>query len=315
MTPTSLASNATQSSGPTIKNKVLIVGATGFLGSKILQQLQQNNQVSVRAMSRRGAPSSATHNIEWVRGDLMNPHSLDQALQGVDVVVSSANGYMKETIEADFAGNKNLIEAAARAGVKRFVFLSIVACDKAPAVPHFHAKKVAEDLIKATGMPYVLVRAPAFLDQSEDYVADGVNAGRFVAVGDKTTAWSYILSDDLAQYLAQTATYPNDEINYQTIDVGWRDGAKSQEQMVELISQITGKKLSFWTIPWFVFKVLVKPVRLFSELAYDLIQMFLFFKTGHFVANIKLQEKFFGTAPSAKEAVKKWALLNHIDLK
>lgn len=263
MTPTSLASTTTISTDNAIKNKVLIVGATGFLGSKILQQLKQNTQVSVRAMSRRGAPSSATHNIEWVRGDLMDPKSLDHALQGVDVVVSSANGYMKETIEADFAGNKNLIEAAARAGVKRFVFLSIVACDKAPAVPHFHAKKVAEDLIKATGMPYVLIRAPAFLDQSKDYVADGVKAGRFVAVGDKTTAWSYILSDDLAQYLAQAASYPSDEINYQTIDVGWRDGAKSQEQMVELISQLTRKKLSFWTIPWFIFKVLVKPVQLF----------------------------------------------------
>ena len=64
-----------------------------------------------RAMSRRGAPPDATSAVEWVRGDLMDPVSLDAALKGVDVVVSSANGYMKETIEADFQGNENLIVA------------------------------------------------------------------------------------------------------------------------------------------------------------------------------------------------------------
>lgn len=128
----------------------------------------------------------------------MDPASLDAALQGVDVVISSANGYMKETIAADFEGNKKLIEAAAKAGVKRFVFLSIAGCDAAPDVPHFHAKKVAEDRIKASGLAFVFVRAPAFLDQADDYVAEGVKAGRFYAVGDKAAKWSGILTDDLA---------------------------------------------------------------------------------------------------------------------
>ena len=112
--------------------------------------------------------------------------------------------------------------------MKRFVFLSIVACEAAPEVPHFHAKQVAEDLIKASGLPHVFVRAPAFLDQSADYIADGVRAGRFYAVGDKTTKWSYVLTDDLAASLAKAATYPGEEIVSQTIDIGWRDGRKAK---------------------------------------------------------------------------------------
>jgi uncharacterized protein YbjT (DUF2867 family) len=126
----------------------------------------------------------------------------------LNVVVSSANGYMKESIEIDFAGNRNLIKAAARAGIKRFVFLSIVACEHAADVPHFHAKKVAEDLIKAVGVPYVFVRAPAFLDQSDDYIAKAVRGGKFYAVGDSTTRWSYVLTDDLAANLASSAAWP-----------------------------------------------------------------------------------------------------------
>jgi uncharacterized protein YbjT (DUF2867 family) len=242
----------------------------------------------------------------------MNPVSLDAALKGVDIVVSSANGYMKETIDADFQGNKNLIEAAARASVKRFVFLSIVACEAAPEVPHFHAKKVAEDLIKESRLPYVFVRAPAFLDQSADYVADGVKVGRYYGIGDKTTKWSYVLTDDLAISLAKAATYPGEDITNQTIDIGWRDGAKSQNEIAELLSQATGKKLSLWVIPWIVFSIMVRLIKPFSELGYDLMQMFLFFKTGLFVSDTTKQEKFFGTVPTAREAIKRWAEFNKL---
>lgn len=294
------------------RRRVLVVGATGFLGSKIVQNLALDNTVVVRAMSRRDPVAAANTDVEWVKGDMMDPTSLDAALQGVDAVISSANGYMKESIEADFRGNKNLIEAAARANVKRFVFLSIVNCEAAFDVPHFHAKKVAEDLLKASGVPYVLVRAPAFLDQSSDYVADGVKSGRFYAVGDKTTKWSYVITDDLAPCLAKAAIYPRDDINNNTIDIGWSDGPKSQKEMAEIISNVTNTKLTLWVVPWFIFHLLVYPSKLFSELGYDMMKMFLFFKKGSFVSDVTKQERFFGTAPSSKEAITRWADSNKL---
>ncbi len=294
----------------TQKKKVLVVGATGFLGRKILRSLMQHSNVYIKAMSRRGAPKGEFSDLEWVQADMMDPASLDAALQGVDVVISSANGYMKESLDADFQGNKNLAEAAARANIERFVFLSIVNSDEAQSVPHFHAKKVAEDVIKQVGIPYVFVRAPAFLDQTSDYIADGFKAGRFYAIGDTTTKWSYILTDDLADYLAKAAVFEGDEINNKSIDVGWSDGAKSQAELVQLISEVTGKKLSTWTVPWFVFQLLVRPIKLFSELGYDMFEMFLFFKKGRFVADISNQERFFGPAPLAKDVITRWAKSN-----
>jgi uncharacterized protein YbjT (DUF2867 family) len=292
------------------KKKVLLVGATGFLGAKILRNLEQDDSVEVYAMSRKDPPSGGNANITWVRGDMMDPASLDRALQGIDVVVSSANGYMKESIEIDFQGNKNLVEAAARARVGRFVFLSIVACEQASAVPHFHAKKVAEDLIVASGVPYVFVRAPAFLDQSSDYIADAVKAGRFYAVGDKTTRWSYVLTDDLAANLAQAAAYPRNDIDNQTIDIGWRDGPKSQQEIAGTVSEILQKPLSTWVVPWLAIRLFVRPLKLFSELGYDLLRMFLFFRKGGFVSDIASQERFFGPAPSSRDAIRRWATAN-----
>jgi uncharacterized protein YbjT (DUF2867 family) len=297
----------TQSSSATAKKKVLVVGATGFLGAKILRNLTHDASVAVVAMSRKGAPSNESTDVEWVRGDMMDAASLDRALQGVDVIVSSANSYMKGSLDTDFQGNKNLIEAAARANVSRFVFLSIVSCEAASAVPHFHAKKVAEDLIKASGVPYVFVRAPSFLDQSTDYIAQGVKAGRFLAMGDKTTRWSYVLTDDLASYLAKAATFPGSEINNQTIDVGWRDGPKSQQEIADIVSEITKRRLKVRVVPWLVFRLLARPIKLFSELGYDLIQMFLFFRKGVYVSNISKQEHFFGPAPTSRDAIARWA--------
>ena len=295
-----------------IGKKILVVGATGFLGSKIVQNLVLEKNTVVRAMSRRCASAGTNTALEWVKGDMMDPTSLDAALKNVDVVISSANGYMKETLETDFLGNKNLIEAAARAKIKRFVFLSIVNCDEASSVPHFHAKKVAEDLIKASGVPYVFVRAPAFLDQSSDYIANGVKSGRFYAVGDMTTKWSYVMTDDLAPCLVKAAIYSGEDINNNTIDIGWSDGPKSQKELAEIVSAVTNTKLSMWVVPWIVFHLFKYPTKLFSELGYDLIQMFLFFKKGSFVSDITKQERFLGSAPTSKGAITRWAESNKL---
>jgi uncharacterized protein YbjT (DUF2867 family) len=160
-------------------------------------------------------------------------------------------------------------------------------------------------LIEASGVPYVFVRAPSFLDQSSDYIAKAVKAGRFPAVGDKATRWSYVLTDDLASYLAKAAGYPGTDIHNQTIDVGWRDGPKSQQEIADVISEIAKRRLKIRILPWLVFHLLARPVRLFSEL--DLIQMFLFFKKGVYVSNISKQEHFFGPAPTARDAITRWA--------
>lgn len=281
---------------------VLVVGATGYLGAKVLRAMAGQSDVVLRAMSRRAKSEAG-----WVQADLMDPASLDRVLRGVDVVVSSANGYMKETIAADFAGNRNLIEAAVRAGVKRFVFLSIVGCDQSPEVPHFHAKKVAEDLIRGSGIPFVFVRAPAFLDQADDYLANGLKKGRFYGIGDRDIRWSYVLSDDLAVCLAQAATHPDMGILNTTIDVSWKDGPHSQRDLSRIFVEVTGKPASLWIIPWWVLRLAVRPVRVFSDLGYDLLQMFLFFRTGKFVADTSLQRRFFGPPPSARDAIARWA--------
>jgi uncharacterized protein YbjT (DUF2867 family) len=157
-------------------------------------------------------------------------------------------------------------------------------------------------------------RAPAFLDQSSYYIADGVNSGRFYAVGDKSTKWSYVLTGDFAPCLAKAAVYPEEDINNQTIDIGWSDGPKSQEVLAKLVSEVTKTLLSTWVVPWLVFQLLVYPIKLFSELGYDMMRMFLFFKKGSLISDIAKQEHFFGPAPASKEDITKWTESNKLKL-
>ncbi len=290
-----------------VNKKILVVGATGYLGKKILKNLELESSFSIRAMSRKQVLPLENSKVEWVKADLLDRDSLSIALKDIDIVVSSANGYMKETLEADLTGNKNLIELSKENNIKRFVLLSIVACEHSVDVPHFHAKKLTEDLLVSSGIPYISLRAPAFLDQENDYIADAVKKGNFYGVGDPSTKWSYVFTDDLAVYVAKAATYPKDDILNTIIDTGWKDGAKSQEELKDIISRTTNKKLSLKVIPWFLLSLLVYPVKLFSELGYDLLKMFLFFREGKFISNITNQERFFGNAPLSEDVIKRWA--------
>ena len=75
---------------------ILVVGASGYFGKKVLAHLktmQAEKGLVIKAMSRQARP--AQDGVEWVAGDMMKPASLDKAMRGVDVVVTSANGYGK----------------------------------------------------------------------------------------------------------------------------------------------------------------------------------------------------------------------------
>jgi dihydroflavonol-4-reductase len=118
----------------------LVTGATGFLGSHVARQLVGRGE-RVRALVRAESKSRALDglNVERVTGDLRDAASLARAMEGVSRVFHVAADYRlwardpREIYESNVGGTKNLLDAAARAGVERFVYTSTVAT---VAVPH-----------------------------------------------------------------------------------------------------------------------------------------------------------------------------------
>ncbi len=110
----------------------LVTGATGLLGSHIVEQLRKRGQ-SVRVLVRPGSDRSwlATQNVEFAEGDITDPASLQQACAGVDVVYHAAAKVGDWGPWADFQritidGTRNVIDAAAAADVRRLVHISSV---------------------------------------------------------------------------------------------------------------------------------------------------------------------------------------------
>ena len=111
--------------------RVLVTGATGFLGSRLVEKLIIDHHAQVRVIVRNF--SKATHiarfSIEMMKGDVTNPADVDAAVKDCDIVIHCAWGYSnkdneKEIKQSNIEGLKNILTAAEREKVKRTVFVS-----------------------------------------------------------------------------------------------------------------------------------------------------------------------------------------------
>jgi uncharacterized protein YbjT (DUF2867 family) len=288
--------------------KVLVVGATGALGRKVVDALHQRDK-KVRALVRPGSDASAleAQGVDIARGDMMDPPSLRAAMSDMDAVITTAAGYTRrrksDSTEIDVIGNRNLADAARETGVPRFVLTSILACDKAPDVPHFWHKKLAEDFLEERGVPFVALRPGAFLDQSRDFMAEGVAKGRIMAMGAADVSWTWVYTPDLGRALAAAVDAPARQ--GERIDIGW-DRALTTRELAAIISAAVGKPIGVRALPWWLLSGGLKTAGLFSHTIRDVHAMLRFFRTGAYVADTSRQAELLGPVPTAEEAVTRW---------
>ena len=134
--------------------KIVVIGGTGLIGKKVVTNLRQHGYELVAA-----SPSSG---VNTVTGE-----GLAQALAGAQVVVDVANAPSwedKAVLEFFETSGRNLLAAEAAAGVGHHVALSVVGTDRLLASGYFRAKMAQEKLIKASPIPYTIVRATQFFE-------------------------------------------------------------------------------------------------------------------------------------------------------
>jgi uncharacterized protein YbjT (DUF2867 family) len=160
---------------------ILVVGATGILGGMITQQLLREGKnvcILVRhnspaeVMAAQGMATSPRSLIEDgaepVYGDLKDPTSIAKACEGVEIVITTANSAMRggeDNVDSvDRKGNRNLIEAAKAAGVKRFIFVSFLGASLDNPVPLLQAKAETEGVLRESGIPYTILTPNFFME-------------------------------------------------------------------------------------------------------------------------------------------------------
>lgn len=137
--------------------KVLVLGATGSVGSAVVQTLLQGG-ASVAALTRSAEKAKALPSgVEGRIGDLNDPYKVAGAFKGVDAVFLLNAVSATETQEGLFA-----LECAKVQGVKKLVHLSVQHVDRVPHLPHFASKIVIEQAIKQSGLDYTILQPNNF---------------------------------------------------------------------------------------------------------------------------------------------------------
>ena len=137
--------------------KVLVLGATGTVGSQVVQALLARGD-RVRAMTRHPDKAGSLRAAAEVKGgDLTKPETLGPVFEGIDGLFLLNAMAMTETQEGLAA-----LEWAKRSGVKKLVYLSVHRVDDAPHIPHFGGKVAIEAAIRKSGIDYTILRPNNF---------------------------------------------------------------------------------------------------------------------------------------------------------
>ncbi|MEH6344802.1 MAG: SDR family oxidoreductase [Bermanella sp.] len=290
---------------------VLVIGSTGYLGSKIVTALLAQGH-AVRALVRPGTDPShiSARGVEIVRGDLLDRSSLDLALKGADAVVTSAAGYNKrratDSSLADTIGFENLAKAAKAAGTRRVVLTGVLKSELATDVPHFRNKQAQENLLEKMNVPFVSIRPGSFLNQSSDFFSRDIKKGKMVWIGSPNVPMSWITTEDLAKYLAMAVTAKG--IEGQRIEVGL-DQNLTPLQLAKVVEEVVGNPIKLQMLPWRLVGTILSIAGVFKETAKDFRANLAFFQTGNFkMDDHRPQTNAFGAPPAAKESIKKWLM-------
>ncbi|HEU4509099.1 MAG TPA: SDR family oxidoreductase [Pyrinomonadaceae bacterium] len=172
--------------------KIVVIGGTGLIGSKVVTKLRDRGYEVVSA-----SPDSGVNT--------MTGEGLAEALKGASVVVDVSNSPSFDdaaVMEFFTTSTRNLLASEAEAGVGHHVVLSVVGCDGLPDSGYFRAKVAQEKLIQESPVPYSIVRATQFFEFVKR-IADSATEGNVVRL--PSVSFQPLAADDVATVVAKTA--------------------------------------------------------------------------------------------------------------
>jgi uncharacterized protein YbjT (DUF2867 family) len=172
--------------------KIVVIGGTGLIGSKVVSKLSERGYDVVAASPNSG--------VNTLTGE-----GLAEVLEGASVCVDVSNSpSFEDAAVMDFfqTSTRNLLKYEAAAGVGHHVALSVVGCDRLPDSGYLRAKIAQEKLITESPIPYSIVRATQFFEFLSR-IADSATEGNRVHL--PSVGFQPLAADDVAKVVAGTA--------------------------------------------------------------------------------------------------------------
>jgi len=236
--------------------KVLVTGGTGFVGPKVVHALRAREH-DVRALVRKPerAKTLEAWGCELVQGDMTDPASLEGAVQGCDAVVhlvAIIQGPPVAFRQIMEQGTRDLVSAAGRAGMSRFVLMSALGTNERnrDLTPYFHAKWEMEQTVASSGLEHVVFR-PSFVFGKDGGVLPvflrQVRLSPFTPViGSGDERFQPIWVEDVASFFAQAVDAPG--AANRTFEIGGPD-VVSWNEFYARVKKVLGARRGTMHVP------------------------------------------------------------------
>jgi len=234
--------------------EVILTGATGFVGRCLLRRLLADRHAVVAPVRGRAALFSNVNSaieqdrFRHVEGDVVSGAGLDNAMKGCDAVIHLV-GIIMESGDATFErvhhqGTRNVVQAAKRAGVKRFVQMSALGA-RADGVSGYQTSKWrAEEEVRNSGITFVILRPSLIFGPSDGFVTQMIDVMKSAplfrpVVGTGKFVFRPVYIDDVVTCFVSALT--NDAATNQTVELGGGEEL-TLEQILKGIAECVGVK-------------------------------------------------------------------------
>tara|TARA_R100001369_G_scaffold92875_1_gene140761 strand:- start:10021 stop:10905 length:885 start_codon:yes stop_codon:yes gene_type:complete len=257
-----------------IKKTILLAGATGYLGNYIAKELisrYMDTKIIVRKPGKIIDMASKLTGI--IQAEVTRPETIRGHFHGVDTVISTVGITRQKDgltyMDVDYGANMNLLDEAKRAGVKKFIYVSVINGQLHRNLKLVEAKEAFVDQLKVSGLDYTIIRPNGFFSDMRDFLKMAEKGSVYI-FGKGKKKFNPIHGADLAQVCVDAINS-----NKKEIVVGGPD-ILTHYEVAEMALLASGKPINIVHVPHWLRKSVLWIMRTFtSSKTYGPIEFFL----------------------------------------
>jgi uncharacterized protein YbjT (DUF2867 family) len=239
---------------------VLVTGATGFLGRRVVHQLLERRHQVRCLVHTPGRESIFDHRaVEVQYGNVRDPASLGNAFYDVDAVVHLV-GIIRRSRRNSFEevhreGTANVLAAAKEAGAGHFLHVSVIGAGNDQTYPYLYTKWLGEREVIGSGVPYTIFRPSVLFGEGDEFLNALAGLVRLFpmvpVIGSGKNRYHPLAVDDLARCIAMTLG--REDLKGQTLDLGGTKRMSYNEVVAEVASAMGKRRLRFHLPVWLMY--------------------------------------------------------------
>lgn len=240
--------------------KILVAGATGYLGKYIVKNLvYQNFNTTVLVRNPTKFEIFGIPVNRLVQAEVTKQSTLTNCCDGIDIVISTL-GITRQTdgfsyMDVDYQANLNLLNEAKKNGVRKFIYVSVLNGEKLKTLKICEAKENFAEELKKSGLEYCIIRPNGFFSDMTEFYNMAKN-GRIYLFGNGKFKSNPIHGEDLAQVCVDAISQEENET-----DVGGPE-TFSQIEIATIAFEATGKPIKITHIPDWIRLLVLKSLKL-----------------------------------------------------